>query len=142
MADAAFCYPCRQFSTGPSDAFTTTGFRNWAVALTEGKGLKQHDKGHHHCVAMSAWSEKKKRLSKRSEVSSLLSANVLERRRYYMKAIVRTLMFLAKNELALRGNWNSIESNENGMGSSIRYLNSSHQKIQLSKKQKDRCPKI
>lgn len=115
MADAAFCYPCRQFSTGTLDVFTTTGFRNWVVALTESKGLKQHDKSHHHRVSMSAWSEKKERQSKGNEVSTLLSANVLQRRRYYMKAIVRTLLFLTQNELALRGNWNAVEGNENGL---------------------------
>lgn len=115
VADAAFCYACRHFSTGTSDIFTTTGFRNWAMALSEGRGLKKHDKSDHHCVAMSAWSEKKARESKGSEVSTLLSANVLQRRRLYMKAIVRTLMFLAKNELALRGNWNAVDENENGL---------------------------
>lgn len=117
VADAAFCYPCRQFctSSNTSDAFTTTGFRNWSVAISDGRGFKKHEKCHQHHLSMLSWSERKSRQSSGAEISTLLSENVLSRRRHYMRAIVRTVLFLAENELGFRGNWDALENNEHGL---------------------------
>lgn len=40
---------------------------------------------------------------------------MLEKRRYYFKTIVETILFLVKNELPFRGNWNSDDDVEFGL---------------------------
>lgn len=40
------------------------------------------------------------------EITTVLNESVLEKRRYYFKSIVETILFVVKNELPLRGNWN------------------------------------
>lgn len=44
-----------------------------------------------------------------------LSTNVLEKRRFYMKAVIDVIIFLTTNEIALRGNWNIDSRTEEGI---------------------------
>ncbi|XP_055304939.1 uncharacterized protein LOC129569799 [Sitodiplosis mosellana] len=64
---------------------------------------------------MLSWKEKLCRSSSNQEVSTLLNETVLEKRRYYFKKIISTILFLAQNELPLRGNWDSAEDKEGGL---------------------------
>lgn len=99
--DAAFCYACRQFGTGiMKDIFTTNGYTNWQAALSTGKGFKKHETTAVHLKSMLDWKEKVLRSSKNQQVSNLLNETVLEKRRYYFKAIVESVLFLVKNELS------------------------------------------
>lgn len=114
--DAAFCYACRQFSLGnTSDVFATIGYDKWQAALSAGKGFKKHESSSSHANSMLSWKEKTSRLNQNQQVSSLLNENILEKRRYYLNAIVSTIIFLAGNELPFRGNWSSEEENEVGL---------------------------
>lgn len=45
----------------------------------------------------------------------LLNETVLEKRRFYFKAIISTIFILAKSELPLRGSWDNEENNEAGL---------------------------
>ncbi len=57
--DAAFCYPCRLFTStvGRShNTFTTVGYRDWKHATGKGGILNVHDKCSTHLDAMVAWS--------------------------------------------------------------------------------------
>lgn len=49
----------------------------------------------------------------------MLSSDVLELRRYYIKSIIDIIIFLASNELAFRGNWVKDEHVENGLFQSL-----------------------
>lgn len=110
---AAFCYACRQFGLGNvSDVFVTTGYDKWQAALSTGKGFKKHESSSTHINCMLSWKEKTSRSQKNQQVSFLLNETVLEKRRYYFNAIISTILFLAENELPLRGNWCNEESNE------------------------------
>lgn len=62
---------------------------------------------------------KKNREAQNKDISVLLSTDVLEKRRYYVQSIIETLLFLAKNELALRGNWNTETKHEEGLFNSF-----------------------
>ena len=58
--DAAFCYPCRFFSTcvrREDDCFITTGYRNWKNATGMSGRLMKHSKSQRHITASAAWAD-------------------------------------------------------------------------------------
>lgn len=119
--DAAFCYPCRQFCSlgSKENAFTSTGFRNWKMALSKDKGFEKHASSETHIMAVMMWREKDKREENSLSVSTMLNDDVLERHRYYIKSIAEVIQFLAVNELAFRGAYDIEEHHENGLFRSL-----------------------
>lgn len=114
--DAVYCYPCRQYAiVNASETFCTTGYNNWSKALAKGQGFSKHEISNSHLSAMLSWKEHSSRLASNQEISSLVNDVVLEKRQYYMKEIVSTVLFLVKNELPFRGNWNDEDSDESGL---------------------------
>lgn len=115
--DAVFCYACRQFakSTSKDDVFIKTGFRAWKFAKQKKKGFDKHSHSAQHILSMSTWKEKLARRDNSIEISNLLSNDVLEKRRYYIKSLIGVVKFLAANELPFRGNWNDCTHEENGL---------------------------
>lgn len=116
-ADAVFCYPCRQFRPlgSKENAFTSTGFRNWKMALSKDKGFLKEASSEVHISALSMWHEKEKRKEVGSSVSTLINNDVLERNRYYIKSVAEVIQFLAINELAFRGTYDMEEHQENSL---------------------------
>lgn len=57
--------------------------------------------GAHHCEG--GLTEKIKREISNKGVGQLMCGEVLEKRRYYLSFIIRIIVFLVQNELALRG---------------------------------------
>lgn len=118
--DAMYCYACRQFGIrSKNQIFVTTGYNHWKMALVKNKGLHKHDTSDTHLTNMSAWKDKENRETQKKDISLLLSADVLEKRRYYVQAIVQTISFLAKNELAFRGTWDTETQHEEGLFNSF-----------------------
>ena len=115
--DAIFCFPCRQFgkSTTKDDVFTKVGFKSWKSALTKNKGLDKHNQSAQHIQNMAAWKEKEARRKNQAEISTQLSSSMLEKRQYYVKALIRVVKFLAANELPFRGDWDKNTSSESGL---------------------------
>lgn len=115
--DAIFCYACRQFQPHASkeNVFTSTGFKNWKTALEKSKGLPKHNSSNTHILSMAMWNEKKLRLSKGMEISSLVNDEVLQRNRYYVTSIAEIIQFLAVNELPMRGSYNIEEHEEQSL---------------------------
>lgn len=116
-----YCYACRQYGkkgTG-HDIFVTIGFNQWKLALATGKGLRQHEVSALHISAMAAWKEKERRRANNTEISQLATHDILEKRRYYVKSVVDIIIFLAANELALRGNWELASHKETGLFNSL-----------------------
>lgn len=130
LANAAFCYPCRQFGLSAKThelSYTENGFTNWHNAL---KSFRQHEVTSIHINAAAKWTESERRQNKKAEVSSLLSSDVLSQRRYYMMAIVDAIIFLARNEIAFRGDWNTSDNKEGGIfNSAFELLNSRDQRL-------------
>lgn len=124
-----FCYPCRQFSiTKASDIFCSVGFTNWSKALAKNVGFKQHDTSNVHLSAIVAWKEHTLRLANNLEISKLVNETVLEKRQYYVKEIISTVWFLAKNECAFRGNWDAQNHDESGLFQILQTLASKRRK--------------
>lgn len=122
--DAAFCHICRHYGTGQhfkdqQTAFTIIGFRHWKKANSEKKGFAKHSASAAHIEAVQRKIEKEKRDQSGKSITELLSSSVLEKRRYYVKAIVETIIVLASNRLALRGDWDSEEAEESGLFNAI-----------------------
>lgn len=62
------------------------------------------------------WMEEKiLRESKKKEVNQLVRGDVLRLRRYYVQSILDIVIFLASNELVLRGNWDMDANAEDGL---------------------------
>lgn len=115
--DAVFCVTCRHFGNQQSKetTFTVIGFRNWKKANTEKKGFAKHSLSASHIEAVARQIEKKKRLQSGNSITELLNDSKLEKRRYYVKSIIETIVSLASNRLALRGDWDEEEQHENGL---------------------------
>lgn len=101
--DKVYCYPCRQFGMKSSDVFITGGFNGWKRALSTGQGFQKHETSALHIKSMLSWKEKQLRTKTDQSISNLVNNVVLEKRRYYFKAIVETILFLVSNELPFRG---------------------------------------
>lgn len=117
--DKVFCYQCRQFGKQTNDVFITGGFNGWKRALSSGQGFLKHESSELHIQSMASWNEKQTRTKTDQSISNLLSTNVLEKRRYYFKAIVEAIFFLVSNELPFRGSWDSDENSESGLFNSL-----------------------
>lgn len=114
--NSVYCFPCRQYAiTNASDTFCNTGYNLWSKALAKGQGLKKHEASSTHLSAMVAWKEHSSRIANDREISTLVNDTVLEKRKYYIKEIVSTVLFLVKNELPFRGNWNDEDNDESGL---------------------------
>ena len=58
--DAAYCYPCRFFSTGVQrgeECFISTGYTNWKKATGTSGQLRKHALSHRHVNAHASWSD-------------------------------------------------------------------------------------
>ncbi|KAJ6644121.1 hypothetical protein Bhyg_09087 [Pseudolycoriella hygida] len=63
--------------------------------------------------------EKTKRIETDTSISTLVTSTVLLKRRYYFKAIDKTILFLVEHHLALRGNWDKEYHEEDGLFNSL-----------------------
>lgn len=72
-----------------------------------------------HVSAMASWIEKSTRERENTEVSQILSENVLELRRHYVSCIVDVVRFLSTNELTFRGTWDADVRKEDGLFRSL-----------------------
>ena len=117
--DAAFCYPCRQFSgeiarlgqgIHGDSSFTQKGFRDWKHATGTNNGFHKHSTAKDHITCYAIWKEREKRCEKGKEISTLLTSEQIARNRYYISSIVDVLEFLVSNQLPLRGTSESFVS--------------------------------
>lgn len=115
--NAAFCYCCRVFSPpGVSKEWSVIGYKAWKTALGDKrKGLEKHNLSAPHITAMVSWREKELRVEKGCSISTLVNADVLEKRRYYVRSIAEIIQFIAVNELPLRGDYDITTHNDRGL---------------------------
>ena len=116
--DAAFCYACRHFAPSSLNnaTFALKGYRGWKRALGDkNKGLELHCRAATHLKAVSRWEERKQRASSQNTVKEMVSNNVYERRRYYVRAIAEVIKFIAVNELSFRRDYDKVLHRECGL---------------------------
>ena len=84
QVDAVYCFACRQFgkSTTKDDVFMKTGFKSWKLALQTGKRFDKHNESTQHKENLASWKEKEARSQNSTQISRLLSNDVIEKRQY------------------------------------------------------------
>lgn len=119
LKDAVFYYPCSFFSmqgTGSSKTFISEGYQNWKRASETKAGFKYHDNSFQHKSAMVAWQSFK--CTKNNEtVAAQISTGHTElilQNRKYIKSIIRRIIYLSTQGLALRGHDESNASQNRG----------------------------
>lgn len=118
VCDAVFCYPCRNYSIAKSstrDEFVGIGFNVWSKALASNRGFKRHASSAAHIGAVASWQSRIHADENSNTVHIQLNAKFVEKRRYYMEAVIDVVNFLCKNELALRGDWDKLNQHETGL---------------------------
>jgi Domain of unknown function (DUF4371) len=112
----AYCFPCR-FSYNPikSDkSFTVDGFECWKNGV--GKFNKHQSTLSHKLACETLANARKIRLSNETVLNQIdrCSDKQSEENRLYLVEIIRTIVFLAKQGLALRGHREDDESSNRG----------------------------
>ena len=137
--NACFCYPCHLFgssgggsSSRPVQVFTMTGFRDWKHATGKKGSLAVHDTCSSHRQAVVAWDMYIKTANTGLTVADQLGnqrAELVRKNRHYIKSIVEVLMLCARQDIALRGHRESVESANRGNFLEILKLVARHDSI-------------
>ena len=104
--DRAFCYNCRLFATRSGNTeytYITGGFQDWEHATVQFK--KHESASSHKAASLSLNARIHKDIDKTSinqEIESLRRENV-KNNREYMRGLISTILFLAKQNIAMRG---------------------------------------
>jgi len=102
--DSAFCFYCRAFPTvGMEAAFISCGFRTWGKATER---FSTHQKSNSHKEALCKVIGYKQSLTSSGNIIGLIDKNhckVVSDNRNYLKNILETLLYCAKQGIAIRG---------------------------------------
>lgn len=118
--DAAYCYPCRFFSTGVQkgdECFISTGYRNWKKATGMSGRLRKHTLSQRHGNAFAAWSDYLRNQQSQTSIASSLNQvrkEQIQHNRHYMKTVIEILMYCALHEVALRGHREGVDARNRG----------------------------
>ena len=133
--DAAYCYPCRLFTTESGrywETFTKNGFCDWKHALGKDGFISCHDHCKTHMQAMVAWQEYIKNKASGTSIADRLDAarsQLIAANRHYLKTILQILLVCSQKEIALRGHDESMKSTNKGNFLEILNLVASHDEI-------------
>lgn len=115
--NAAFCFFCRVFykPNKMDDAFTCKGYNNWKKAIEK---FNSHQKSNIHLESLIKVEEFKKTLSVTcGSIAHKLDSQrgkIVTENRQYLSAILETILYCAKQCIALRGHNESNESENQG----------------------------
>lgn len=116
LKNAVFCFPCRLFHNGKSSFGKVEGFSNWQKLNPK---VDEHEKSPGHVQSFMEWKELDRRLQTQSTIDSVLQNERLieyQNWREILKRILDCILFLAQQNLALRGHRESFDPNENNSG--------------------------
>ncbi|CAF4162315.1 unnamed protein product, partial [Rotaria sordida] len=116
MTKRAYCFVCRYaYSEGQSEkGFTVDGYNNWPVAIAK---FNRHQATVSHKHANDLWVNAVKNHKNNNDVAKQLNRQhekQTSENRLYLKEIIRTVLFLARQGLALRGHREDEESENKG----------------------------
>lgn len=127
ITDAAFCYPCRLFCQHKSgrgeESFTKLGMNNWKKALEK---FRKHENSEMHQKSKQFLNEYRKAGSTVADSLSSAHTKMVEMNRRYLKFIIENILFLGKQNLALRGHDESTASFNRGNFIELLELRSTH----------------
>ncbi|CAF1461392.1 unnamed protein product [Rotaria sp. Silwood1] len=116
MTKRAYCFVCRYaYSEGQSEkGFTVDGYNNWPVAIAK---FNKHQATVSHKYANDLWVNAVKNHKNNNDVAEQLNRQhekQTSENRLYLQEIIRTVLFLARQGLALRGHREDEESENKG----------------------------
>ncbi|KAH8026349.1 hypothetical protein HPB51_020333 [Rhipicephalus microplus] len=121
QADAAFCLPCRMFSTGDNEksAFVNGGYSNWKNALERDGGFRKHENSLVHKTCQASWvsfTQMKAGGQSRSVATHLSDAysREVQENRLYIARVADILRFTAVQGISQRGHDESARSENKG----------------------------
>ncbi|KAL1428058.1 hypothetical protein MTO96_000395 [Rhipicephalus appendiculatus] len=121
QADAAFCYPCRMFSTGANEksAFVNGGYSNWKTALEKDAGFRKHENPPAHKTCQASWvsyTQMKSGGQSKSVATHLRDAysREVQENRLYIARVADILRFTAVQGIAQRGHDEGATSENKG----------------------------
>jgi len=113
--DSAYCFYCRAFPSNKSDiTFISEGFRQWSKACF--KSFPKHEQSVPHkesITKIAGYNEAKKSGSIINKVNTQYNQEVAENREY-LKCVLETLLFCARQGIAIRGHRENEESQNKG----------------------------
>jgi len=122
--DACFCYPCHlfgsqgsTFSSRPEPVFTSVGFRNWKHATGKTGALQVHSNCYSHKQAVIAWEQYKVNAKHGTLLPDQMGSSrdaVISKNRHYLRSVAEVLLLCSRQEIALRGHRESVESQNRG----------------------------
>lgn len=115
--DSAYCFPCRFFSKDVNPFSNNTGFSDWNHMTGDGYGITAHNASKSHRWALVTWEEYKNRAADRSSVLDLLEKSHEEMKQnniMYVKTLIDIILFCGRQELALRGDDETVGSLNRG----------------------------
>ena len=133
--DAAYCYPCRLFTTESgrySETFTKSGFCDWKHAMGKDGIIPCHDRCKTHMQAMVSWQEFVNNKTSGTSIADRLDAarsQLIAKNRHYLRTILEVLLLCSQQEIALRGHDESEKSLNRGNFIEILKLIASHDEI-------------
>ena len=133
--DAAYCYPCRLFTTESgrySETFTKDGFCDWKHAMGKDGIIPCHDRCKTYMQAMASWQEFVKNKASGTLIADRLDAarsQLIAKNRHYLKTILEVLLLCSQQEIALRGHDESVKSPNRGNFLEILKLIASHDEV-------------
>lgn len=113
----AFCFPCRLFKNevrGYSEnTFTEIGFQNWKKGVEK---FKSHESSEAHRSSIEKLRAYESSLKRGSVTVQLISqrASEIEENKKYLESICETLLFCARQGIALRGHDEKEDSSNKG----------------------------
>ncbi|KAL4148283.1 hypothetical protein QTP88_002559 [Uroleucon formosanum] len=114
-SNSAFCFYCRAFPSNTSDpTFVSVGFKQWSKASY--KSFPQHEKsfGHKEAIAkLAGYKSSKKSGSIISKVNTHHQQIVADNRAY-LKCILDSLLYCARQSIAVRGHREDEDSSNKG----------------------------
>ncbi|CAF0915180.1 unnamed protein product [Didymodactylos carnosus] len=116
MTKKAYCFVCRfAYSEGRFErGFTVDGFDTWSVALIK---FNKHQVASSHRNANNLWINAVKNYKNNTDIAKQINKQhekQTSENRMYLKELIRTIIFLARQGLALRGHREDDESENKG----------------------------
>lgn len=117
--DSSYCYPCRLFNKKPSESpfVKPHGYCDWKHAPGKKGGLGLHAGSITHSSAMLDWQQFRLNQKKKTTLPhrmDRLGEQTLSSNRHYIRTIAEIILLCARQEIALRGHNESIDSQNPG----------------------------
>lgn len=122
--NSLFCYPCCLFSSSQNSLNSSSTFVKHGINVVgfndfahQSRGIQAHEESQHHFQAVILWKTYRKLADSNKQISRSLQAQSAMEIGFWkevLKGLLDAIIFLSKNNLALRGTTTDINSKDCG----------------------------